>query len=147
MQTRCLQSWRRIDGLPEVWKGVSLQPVISSGMHETSGHGAVTDVEASVVYCEEKEEITIFAVNRNLDENVVLTTDLRSFGDCQVMEHIVLECEDLKASNGLGREVVQPFYADRSSFANRTLTSMLHKASWSHVRKLAAGAARGSHGV
>ena len=30
-------------------------------------------------YNEEKEEVTIFAVNRNLEEDVELTTDVRSF--------------------------------------------------------------------
>ena len=115
-------------------KGVSLQPVISSGTHETNKHGAVTDIDAAVVYHEENEELTIFAVNRNLEENVVLTTDLRSFGEYQVIEHVVLECEDLKASNGFGKEVVRPYCVDRSTLEDGALTSMLHKASWNVIR-------------
>ena len=54
-------------------------------------------MEAVAVYNErKKEEVTIFAVNRNLKEDVVLNTDVRSFEGYRVAEHIVLESDDLK---------------------------------------------------
>ena len=48
--------------------------------------------------------MTIFAVNRNLEEDVELSTDVRSFEGYRILEHIVLENEDLKAVNDLGME-------------------------------------------
>ena len=60
-------------------RGVSLLPVMSGTRHATAKHGEITDVESAVVYNEEKQELTIFAVNRNLEEDVELTADLRSF--------------------------------------------------------------------
>jgi alpha-N-arabinofuranosidase len=115
-------------------RGVALQPVMSSTCHATSGHDEITDVESVAVYNEENDELTIFAVNRNLEEDVVLTTDVRSFAGYQVKEHIVLEHSDLKAVNAFGQEVVKPQSVAQSSLEDGTLTSMLHKASWNVIR-------------
>lgn len=115
-------------------RGIALQPVIASDRHETSGHGDVTDVESVAVYNEEKEELTIFAVNRNLKEDAVLTTDVRSFEAYRLLEHIVLEHTDLKAVNAFGEERVKPRTADRSRLDAGELTSLLHKASWNVIR-------------
>ena len=51
-----------------------------------------------------KAEVTIFAVNRHLRKRLPLEIDLRSFGDCRVIEHIVLENDDLKAANTMMRQ-------------------------------------------
>ena len=115
-------------------RGVALQPVISSTEHETSGHGSITDVEAVAVYNEEKEEVTVFAVNRNLKEDVVLNTDVRSFEGYRVAEHIVLESDDLKVVNAFGQENVKPKTTQQTTMDNGELTSMLHKASWNVIR-------------
>lgn len=48
-------------------------------------------MESVAVYNEEKDEVTIFAVNRNLEEDVELTTDVRSFAGYRIKEHIVME--------------------------------------------------------
>lgn len=115
-------------------RGVALLPVLSSPKHVTATHDEVTDVESVAVYNEEKDEVTIFAVNRNLEDDVVLETDVRCFEGYKVLEHIVLECDDLKAVNAAGIERVKPAVADQSQLENGTLTSMLHKASWNVIR-------------
>ena len=116
-------------------RGSALQPVITGTKHATANHDEVTDVESVAVYNEEKEELTIFAVNRNLEEDVELTTDVRSFEGYRILEHIVLEHPDLKAVNGLGQENVVPANADsRSSLDGGVLTSILHAASWNVIR-------------
>ena len=48
-------------------------------------------MESVAVYNEEADEVTIFAVNRNLEEDVELSTDVRSFEGYRILEHIVLE--------------------------------------------------------
>ena len=50
---------------------------MNSTKHATAKHDEITDVESVAVYNEEKDEVTIFAVNRNLEEDVELTTDVR----------------------------------------------------------------------
>ena len=83
---------------------------------------------------EEKEEVTIFAVNRNLKEDVVLNTDVRSFEGYRVAGHIVLESDDLKVVNAFGQENVKPKTTEQTTMDNGELTSMLHKASWNVIR-------------
>ncbi|MGN8631135.1 arabinosylfuranosidase ArfA [Blautia sp. HCP3S3_G3] len=115
-------------------RGTALLPVIDSPVHATKDHGEVTDVEAIAVHNEEKGEVTIFAVNRNLEEDVVLTTDIRSFEGYQLAEHIVLENDDLKAENSAEKQKVAPVSVDRTTMDGGILTSMLHKASWNVIR-------------
>ena len=116
-------------------RGVSLLPVMSGTRHATAKHGEITDVESAVVYNEEKQELTIFAVNRNLEEDVELTADLRSFEGCRLLEHIVLEHGDLKAVNSPAGEKVFPADASgRTKLDQGEMTSLLKKASWNVIR-------------
>lgn len=64
-----------------------------------------------------------------------LTTDVRSFEGYRLLEHIVLENEDLKATNSLIGEKVYPVNADdRSKLDEGVATSVLKKASWNVIR-------------
>ena len=116
-------------------RGTALHPVIASSKHATAKHDEITDVESVAVYNEEKDEVTIFAVNRNLEEDVELTTDVRSFAGYQIKEHIVMENDDLKAANTLTEQNVYPVNADdRSKLDDSVVTSVLKKASWNVIR-------------
>ena len=43
--------------------------------------------------------LTIFAVNKSLDEPLEMVCDLRQYADYAVVRHIVLEHDDMKAIN------------------------------------------------
>jgi len=115
-------------------RGIVLQPVINSPLHDTSKHEDVTDIESVAIYNEEKEEVTIFAVNRNIHEDIVLVSDVRGMKDYRLLEHIVLEHQDLKIRNSVNGEEVYPKNSDKSSFDDGILTSMLRRASWNVIR-------------
>ena len=116
-------------------RGNALQPVGSGTKHATAKHDEITDVESIAVYNPEKDEVTIFAVNRNLEEDVELSTDVRSFEGYRVLEHIIMENEDLKAVNSLAGEKVYPVDgSDRSKLDSGIVTSILKKASWNVIR-------------
>lgn len=115
-------------------RGIALKPVISSPRHDTIDFTDVTDIEAIAVYNEEKDEVTIFAVNRNLKEDIELTCDVRSFEGFKIIEHIVLEHDDMKIVNSPKREAVTPKCVDRSELVDGTITSTLRKASWNVIR-------------
>ncbi|OPJ57694.1 alpha-N-arabinofuranosidase [Clostridium chromiireducens] len=115
-------------------RGTALQPVISSPKHDTIDFTDVTDVESVAVYNEEKDEVTIFAVNRNLEENIELTCDVRSFVGYKIIEHIVLEHEDMKIVNSPKGEAVTPKCVDRSELNDGIINSSLGKASWNVIR-------------
>ena len=51
------------------------------------------------------------------------------------MEHVVLECDDMKAMNGFASEKVKPLVTSQSSMEGGLLLhSLLHKASWNMMR-------------
>lgn len=115
-------------------RGVVIQPVIDTPVHDTAQHENVTDLESVTVWNEEKEEVTIFAVNRNLDEDLELTTDVRSFEGYQILEHIVMENSDMKVCNSSGGELVYPKSNGESKLDGGNIHSLLHKASWNVIR-------------
>lgn len=115
-------------------RGIALEPVISSPKHDTIDFTDVTDVESIAVYNEEKEELTIFAVNRNLEENITLTCDVKSFEGYKIIEHIVLENNDMKISNSSKNEKVVPRNVERSEMNDGILMTSLGKTSWNVIR-------------
>ena len=115
-------------------RGVVMQPIVTSPKHGTAKHDEVTDIESVSVWNEEKEEITILAVNRNLEEDVLLVGDIRGFEGYQLIEHVVLEHEDLKACNSSLEEKVRPTQVNRSTIESGVIESVLTKASWNMIR-------------
>lgn len=115
-------------------RGEALQVLIDTPKHDTLEHEDVTDVEAVAVYKEETGEMTVFAVNRNLDEDMEVVCDLRSFEGFRVKEHLVLESQDLKAVNQYQKERVKPQQVKRSHMDGEILGAMLNKASWNVIR-------------
>ena len=83
---------------------------------------------------EEKEELTIFAVNRTLEDDIELTTDLRGMEGFHLVEHIVMEESDLKLVNSSYEEKVVPKTVNRSKMDGGIMTTLLGKASWNVIR-------------
>lgn len=115
-------------------RGVVLQPVLDTPTHDTSEHENVTDIVSVAVWNEAKEELTVFAVNRNTDEDLELITDVRSMEGYRLAEHIVLENSDMKLCNSAGEELVAPKTVRRSTMEDGKITSLLGKASWNVIR-------------
>ena len=116
-------------------RGVALMPMINASKHPAGDRGEITDIESIAVYNEEKEELTVFAVNRNLEEDVEFTIDIRGFEEYSLLEHIVMENDDLKATNHLTRQNVYPtIQNERSRLDSGVVTSQCKKASWNVIR-------------
>ena len=47
----------------------------------------------------QKKELTVFAVNRNMDETAEVSLDFEGFGELTLAEHMVLNNDDMKAVN------------------------------------------------
>jgi alpha-N-arabinofuranosidase len=132
-------AWRQTTFYPfmhasKYGRGMVLNPMIDSPKHPTIKHGEVTDIESVSIWNEEAQALTIFAVNRNLEEDVELTTDIRGIEGVQLVEHIVLEHDNLKAVNSSGKEVVKPKIVSRSILDGGLLTSRLNKGTWNVIR-------------
>ncbi len=115
-------------------RGTVLQPILENQQHLTSDHGMIDDIVSVTVYNEEAEELTIFAVNRNLDEDLELNLDIRSFDDYKMKEHIVMTNNDLKAVNTPEKENVYPVYAENEAISDGKANIILKKASWNVIR-------------
>ncbi|MGF7030061.1 alpha-N-arabinofuranosidase [Paenibacillus mucilaginosus] len=115
-------------------RGVSLKPVIRSSKYDSKDFTDVPHLESAVTYNEEEGTLTIFAVNRDLSDALELDCDLRQFEGYAVVEHIVLEHDDLKAANTLQEERVKPHTGGSAKLDGGRLSARLGKASWNVIR-------------
>lgn len=117
-------------------RGTALVPVIDSPKYDSKDFTDVPYLEAVSVWNEENNEVTVFAVNRNLNESLNLTLDLRSFNSFTIIEHIVLEHDNLKATNtAASPNTVTPHTNGVSSVnSNGVIEATLSKASWNVIR-------------
>ncbi|MFM9331506.1 alpha-N-arabinofuranosidase [Paenibacillus mesotrionivorans] len=116
-------------------RGTVLHPIIRSPKYDSKDFTDVPYLEAIAVYNEELSQVTVFAVNRHLTEELDLQVDLRSFGGVKVLEHLVLEHEDLKAVNTLEQpQQVQPHNQGNARTDGSRVEARLSKASWNVIR-------------
>ncbi|WP_416151883.1 alpha-N-arabinofuranosidase [Salipaludibacillus sp. HK11] len=115
-------------------RGVSLHPVISSPKYDSKEFTDIPYIDSAVVHNEENEELNVFLVNRHLTEGIDLSIDVRSFEDYQIVEHIVLEHDDMKATNTVIKEEVAPHTNGNSKLQDGLLESRLNKGSWNVIR-------------
>ena len=90
--------------------------------------------KSAAVYDEENGQLTIFAVNRHLSDKLVLECDVRSFSGFEVIEHIVLENDDMRAVNTANSEQVKPHSGGDAVVNDGKLKAHLPKASWNVIR-------------
>lgn len=116
-------------------RGTVLDCKIESPQYDCKDFKNVNYLESVVVYNQDQAQITIFAVNRNSEENLNLESKLNGFNDYKVIEHIVLEHEDIKAVNTENDpENVKPHSNGNASLENDILTAELPKLSWNVIR-------------
>jgi len=106
---------------------------MKTGTHKTSNHDEVTDVEAVPVYNEEKGQLTIFAVNRLVDETVPFEVDLRGFEGYKVVDYQALEGTDMLAVNSAEEEKVKPITKTDYTVTENGFTAELKPASWNVI--------------
>ena len=80
-------------------------------------------------------ELTIFAVNRDQQEELVLEGSLRGFGKLVVVEHLVLTHADPKAVNTKDNpSAVLPCRVDGTRLDGGALLARLPRLSWNVIR-------------
>lgn len=115
-------------------RGTALNPIVSSPLYDSKDFTDVPYLESAAVYNEENEELTIFAVNRHLEEGLIVECDVRSFEGYKVVEHIVLENDNLKATNTVNHETVQPHTNGNATVKDGMVQTRLAKLSWNVIR-------------
>jgi len=95
-------------------------------------------LDAVGVYSAEKKEITVFAVNRNLQEALNLEAEIAGFGKMNLIEHRVMCNEDLDVCNSIKGEKVKPVVQAggnlESGGGGAQLKISLPPASWNVIR-------------
>jgi alpha-N-arabinofuranosidase len=116
-------------------RGQALRPVIESPVYDNATYGDVPILDATAVLNEEKEELTIFAVNRDQEGPLDLQVDVRSFDEYMILQHLVLEHEDLKARNTADNphEVV-PHQDGSAVLESGRILAEIPKLSWNVIR-------------
>ena len=116
-------------------RGCVLNPVVSSPVYDSKDYQGVPLLDATAVFDAEKEEIAIFAVNRDLEDGLELTCDLRHFPGYRLLEHIVLTHQDAKAANTRENQAcVIPGRGKDAAVDGGVLTASLPKMSWNVIR-------------
>jgi alpha-N-arabinofuranosidase len=82
-----------------------------------------------------QEGLTVFAVNRSLQERLELTAELRALGTLDVEEWTLLRDDDLKRTNTAERpDAVVPRAGEGARVEGGALRALLEPASWNVIR-------------
>lgn len=116
-------------------RGVAFIPVVSGDKYDTKRLKNVPYVEAIGVMNKEKSELTVFAVNRSLEDSIELEIELSDFDNLELIEHIVLENDDLKATNTVNNpNNVVPHSNGVTKLEDNSAKARLNKHSWNVIR-------------
>ena len=115
--------------------GTVLNTIVKSPLYDCKEYTDAPYLDSVVVFNEELEELTIFAVNKDLEEDMEMICDLRQYAKYQYIEHTVLTHSDLKAVNTEENpNNVKPQLYSNSAMDQGRLTSVLPKQSWNVIR-------------
>ncbi|MBQ9251890.1 MAG: alpha-N-arabinofuranosidase [Clostridia bacterium] len=115
-------------------RGTALRPVSESPVYDCADYEGVPYMDTSATLSEDGS-LTIFAVNRDPEEELELSADLRDFGDLRVKEHILLHHDDVKAVNTEEHpDNVAPVAGDTGRMDGGKLTITLPALSWNVIR-------------
>ncbi len=116
-------------------QGIVLQTQVESPSYQNKKHGVVAYVDSVVVYNDAVDELVVFAVNKNLTEDMHLTMELRQFAHFHILEHAVIHDEDLYAVNTeADPNRIVPVTSDHAAVADGKLEAVLSHKSWNMIR-------------
>ena len=134
------RSWRQTIFYPflhvsKFGRGKALNLNVKSPCYSTKEYENVPYIDAVATLNEDNDSITMFIVNRNLKENMIVQADIRDFQKYEVAEQYLLTHEDLKAVNTAANpNNVAPSSVNIAEIEDGTLYFDLPKASWNVIR-------------
>lgn len=115
-------------------RGYTLHTELDSPKHDTKEFTDVPDVESLATLSEDGENLTVFAVNRSLDEDVMLDVSLLDFDGFEVIDAIEMSGYDVKAENGITSCPVKPFKKENPVIDGKIMSVPLKPLSWNVIR-------------
>ncbi|MBN1777548.1 MAG: alpha-N-arabinofuranosidase [Clostridiales bacterium] len=115
-------------------RGVSLQPLIECPSYACKDFDEVPILDAAAALADDGG-LTIFAVNRDLTDDIRLQADLRAFGDLQVTGHSVLHHDGANAVNTeTAPDTVVPVKGDLGATDAGRMSVVLPAFSWNVIQ-------------
>lgn len=116
-------------------RGTVLNTLVETPVFDSKTYGEAPYLDSVCIWNEEADTITILAVNKDLEEDMEVTCDMRQFEGYKVAEHIVLTNDDMKAVNTEANpNNVIPTTSTASKLEEGILTTVFGKHSWNVVR-------------
>ncbi|HEX2987100.1 MAG TPA: alpha-N-arabinofuranosidase [Chloroflexota bacterium] len=116
-------------------RGTALAVNPVSPGYDDKEFGAVPYLEAVATHDAEEHCLTLFAVNRSMDQELRLDGDIRGFPGCSVQEHITMTHADPLATNTLDApERVVPGRGGDAAVRDGRLEVTLPRLSWNVIR-------------
>lgn len=79
-------------------RGTALKALVDTPVYDCADYSGVPCIDATATLGDDGS-VTVFCVNRDMNEDYTLEIDLRSFGHLRPAEHILLHHDDVKAVN------------------------------------------------
>ena len=114
--------------------GTVLRTAVSCPKYDSPNFTDVPYLESTVLLDEEQGVLTVFAVNRSLNDSLVLSADLAAFEGCSLIEHVTMYSGDPNVTNGPDKQGVSPVRVAESGVTDNHLSAVLPPLSWNVVR-------------
>ena len=115
-------------------RGYILVSDVNSPKHDTKEFTDVPDVDSIATLSEDGESLTVFAVNRSLEDDVMLDVSLLDFEGFEVVDAIEMSGYDVKAENGVTACPVKPFKKEKPVIDRKIMSVPLKPLSWNVIR-------------
>ena len=116
-------------------RGTSLRTIVDGPTYDSAVGDDVPYLDLSAVRSASGDGLTLFAVNRHLDEALDLSVALDGFPAARLVEHIRMTHPDLRAVNTAANpDNVVPHKADGTTVADGALSSRLPPLSYNVIR-------------
>ena len=122
-------------------RGISLRVAVESETYDMPGYAishnfqyadkeGIPYVDSAAAYDEDRNEVNIFVLNRDWQNDTELKLDISAFGGYGLTEHIQLYCDDINAKNSHDKPIIAPEVNSDSKLENGVITAELKKLSW-----------------
>ncbi|MFW5998843.1 MAG: alpha-L-arabinofuranosidase C-terminal domain-containing protein, partial [Halanaerobiaceae bacterium] len=116
-------------------RGKVLHTEISAPEYNTENFKNVSLLDGVAVENEAKDEITIFAVNRDQNNSLSYEGRMRGFENLEIIEHLVLEHDEVKATNTSNHpDNVIPQVKNQARIEDNKIIAELPALSWNVIR-------------
>lgn len=116
-------------------RGTALKVGIECPKYDCKQFMDVPYLDAVAVHNKELQQVTLFIINRSIEEDISLSCDLRSLEITRLLEHIVLTNPDMKAVNSaMNPNNVVPTNIEGTNLVDGYVNAVIKKATWNVLR-------------